>query len=315
MVILSGSIIQNIYFANPQSSYFSNIDVSCSAGVKCNYAKNIDVTSGLNNLPDKYQINNVLNILLQLGSMALNTYLDKSVNTFFNLANIQYSTRENIGYFIFGFCIAIDDNLLLGLAQKTILSSIILPEDNYYYMLGKTLGDQIFLATFLATAGTAAANITASLIEAGGFGAIGLALSETGVGFAFFETAAGAAVLEAGASCIVACVAGAQAGNSADLFKRDTEKLNATSKPTSRTFGRPIETTINGRKVLLRVDAEPDANKIQIQAGRGKDSIVDVRIDPSLPLEPQIPKSLNLSSGQMQELLKYLQKAVDFLNS
>ncbi|UTR14127.1 LXG domain-containing protein [Salipaludibacillus sp. LMS25] len=86
-------------------------------------------------------------------------------------------------------------------------------------------------------------------------------------------------------------------------------------KITSKTFGKPIETTINGKKVKLRVDAEPDGNKIQIQAGSGKNSTVDVRIDPSLPLEPQIPKNLNLSKGQKQELLKNLQKAVDWLNN
>jgi hypothetical protein len=86
-------------------------------------------------------------------------------------------------------------------------------------------------------------------------------------------------------------------------------------KITSKTFGKPIETTIDGKKVKLRVDAEPDCNKIQIQAGGGKNSVVDVRIDPALPLEPQIPKSLNLSKGQKQELLKNLQKSADWLNN
>jgi hypothetical protein len=47
----------------------------------------------------------------------------------------------------------------------------------------------------------------------------------------------------------------------------------------------PIETTIGGNKVKLSVDAEPDAKKIQIQAGHGKDSTVDIKIDPSMPLE------------------------------
>lgn len=63
------------------------------------------------------------------------------------------------------------------------------------------------------------------------------------------------------------------------------------------------------------MDAEPDGNKIQIQAGHGKDSTIDVRIDPTMPLEPQIPKNLNLSKGQKQDILKYLQKAVNFLKS
>ncbi len=67
-------------------------------------------------------------------------------------------------------------------------------------------------------------------------------------------------------------------------------------KPTSRTFGQPIETRIGDTKVKLRVDA---------QAGQGKDSTVDIRIDPNMQLEPQIPKNLNLNSRQKNQLLNY----------
>ena len=86
-------------------------------------------------------------------------------------------------------------------------------------------------------------------------------------------------------------------------------------RKTSQTFGQPIETVYQGKKVKLRVDAEPDGNKIQIQAGKGKDSTVDIRINPKLPLEGQIPRNLkkSLSEGQYKDLLKNLKKAVDYL--
>jgi len=74
-------------------------------------------------------------------------------------------------------------------------------------------------------------------------------------------------------------------------------------RKTSQTFGKPIETIYGGKKVKLRVDAEPDGNKIQIQAGRGKKSTVDIRINPNAPLEKQIPRNLkkSLSNGQCSE--------------
>jgi RHS repeat-associated protein len=90
----------------------------------------------------------------------------------------------------------------------------------------------------------------------------------------------------------------------------------ASEIPTSRSWGnsgKPIETIYNGQKIRLRVDLEVDSNKIQIQAGHGKDSIVDIRIDPSLPIEGQIPKKLNLSSGQKQILIKWINEAIKCL--
>jgi hypothetical protein len=86
-------------------------------------------------------------------------------------------------------------------------------------------------------------------------------------------------------------------------------------RKTSQTFGQPIETIFGGKKVKLRVDAEPDGNKIQIQSGRGKNSVVDIRINPNLALEGQIPRNLrkSLTNAQYQDLLKNLQKAVNYL--
>lgn len=109
---------------------------------------------------------------------------------------------------------------------------------------------------------------------------------------------------------------GNTANNSESLRQElSSSKGKGNVRKTSQTFGQPNETVYGGQKVKLRVDAEPDGNKIQIQAGKGKDSTVDIRINPNAPLEEQIPKNLkkSLSESQYKELLKNLQKAVDYL--
>jgi len=80
---------------------------------------------------------------------------------------------------------------------------------------------------------------------------------------------------------------------------------------------KPIEVVINGKKESLRVDVEPDLNKIQIQSGHGKKSSIDIRINPKKPLDDQIPKNIrrSLSKGQYNDLMKYLKRAVDILKS
>jgi hypothetical protein len=42
---------------------------------------------------------------------------------------------------------------------------------------------------------------------------------------------------------------------------------------------------------------------------------VDVRIDTTKPLAPQIPKNLNLSKGQLSDLTKYLESAANWLKN
>lgn len=95
--------------------------------------------------------------------------------------------------------------------------------------------------------------------------------------------------------------------------KKDNKEKGA-YKRTSITIGEPIEISINGRKVNIRVDYEPDSDKIQIQSGKGKQSIIDYRINPSLPVEQQIPKQLNLGKGKLPQLIGYLKKAVKIRN-
>ncbi len=87
------------------------------------------------------------------------------------------------------------------------------------------------------------------------------------------------------------------------------------AKVTSKTFGQPIETKVGGKKVKIRVDAEPDSKSIHIQSGRGRRSRIKIQINPTQPLEPQIPKNLNLTENQKRELLHILEQAVRFLDS
>ena len=210
---------------------------------------------------------------------------------------------SNARDFATGAVVSIDNDMSLGILQK-VTGGLQIPNSTAYYA-GKVVGD---IGSLVAGTGTIAGGLGG---EAGG-----VALDATGVG-AIPGVALNVASAGVGAygGEVVVRSAGNFGQDARDMFVEASGGNEGAGKPTSKTFGQPIETKIGGTKVKLRVDAEPDANKIQIQAGHGKDSIVDVRIDPAMPLEPQIPKNLNLSSGQKQELLKNLQKAVDFLNN
>jgi hypothetical protein len=78
----------------------------------------------------------------------------------------------------------------------------------------------------------------------------------------------------------------------------------------SETIGQPVEAVIGGRKRLLRVDIEPNG-KLQIQSGRGKESIVDFRPDLSQPLAPQIDSAFRrLPQSVRDQLTKNAEKGV-----
>ncbi len=100
------------------------------------------------------------------------------------------------------------------------------------------------------------------------------------------------------------------------FFSKGNKKFSS-GKPTSKTFGKPIEMPYKGNKIKLRIDAEPGGNKVQIQSGGGKKSIIDRRIDINKAIEPQIPKFIkrNLSKGQLQNLIKHIESAVKWLNN
>lgn len=120
------------------------------------------------------------------------------------------------------------------------------------------------------------------------------------------------------------------------LFKRDSDdflddlgnKLNDNSVPkisgynirkTSKTMG-TIEAKHNGKNLFLRVDAEPDANKIQIQNGKGKNSLVNIKLDSIedkgityTDLEDLIPGYIRITESQKVKLFKFINKAFKYL--
>lgn len=223
MVILSGSKVQNIYFVNPQSSYFSNIDVSESAGVKCNYTRNFNINSILGTLPGTWPVVDVINALNKLGIVNINSYLDKSVNAMINFLNLQYILKQDVGYFVLGLYMAADSNLNFGTIQNIAgLFKITPPEDNYYYMLGKVTGDIIFKSAFEALNKVAIADAIGSLLAGVGFGAGGLA---TGPAVIPCEVVAVVELTSAICASAVAIVAGAGADRSQEILDSDKQKL------------------------------------------------------------------------------------------
>ena len=93
----------------------------------------------------------------------------------------------------------------------------------------------------------------------------------------------------------------------------DNNKINKKNGEikTSETIGKPIEFVFHGKKLNLRVDIEK-SGKLQIQAGKGKDSIVDIRPDLSQPLAPQIRMAFKnyLQEPQMNQLIKNAEKGL-----
>ncbi|MHC5217095.1 T7SS effector LXG polymorphic toxin [Enterococcus sp. LJL128] len=100
------------------------------------------------------------------------------------------------------------------------------------------------------------------------------------------------------------------------LTLKDFVQFSNNGKITSKTFGKPIEVTIKNKKLKIRVDAEPDGDKIQIQAGGGKKSDYDERIivediSDRASIYDQIPKNLQrkLSKGNLENLVDYIYRA------
>ncbi|HMR80592.1 MAG TPA: hypothetical protein PKD61_36030, partial [Polyangiaceae bacterium] len=91
---------------------------------------------------------------------------------------------------------------------------------------------------------------------------------------------------------------------------------NKPAMRTSQTIGQQVEARINNRKVKLRVDVEVDAGKIQIQSGRGKRSLVDVRIDPTRAIAPQIDEAFgNLPQSVRNTLTRNVERGVEILRA
>ena len=152
----------------------------------------INVSSTLQALPGTWAAGKLLQALKDNGIADIDGLLSKSVNTLINQLGLQDIKKEDIGNFLLGIMMSVDDNILLG-ASQTVAGwfGSAPPEDNHYYMIGKVMADGMFLTSFLTAAGAAAADAGRALATAAGAGTLGLLTSETGIGFAVFETAAG----------------------------------------------------------------------------------------------------------------------------
>lgn len=96
------------------------------------------------------------------------------------------------------------------------------------------------------------------------------------------------------------------------------------TKPTSKTFGKPIEAKVGGRKVKIRVDAEPNSGKVQIQSGGGKSGYSvnrDTGFEKITNAETarkwldSISELKKLTNFEKEELVKNILKAVKWLKS
>ena len=100
----------------------------------------------------------------------------------------------------------------------------------------------------------------------------------------------------------------------------DSWKAN---KPTSKSFGKKISGRVNGKKVdNIRVDAEPDSGKIQVQSGSGKSGYnLDIDIEAStISSRQDIVNWVNeqselngLGKGAKEEVIKNMWKAFKYL--
>ena len=95
------------------------------------------------------------------------------------------------------------------------------------------------------------------------------------------------------------------------------------NKPTSKSFGKKISGRVNGKKVdNIRVDAEPDSGKIQVQSGSGKSGYnLDIDIEAStISSRQDIVNWVNeqselngLGKGAKEEVIKNMWKAFKYL--
>ena len=164
--------------------------------------------------------------------------------------------------------------------------------------------------------GGAATTIVGVVGITGCFAVVELASGGTATVFLPGVATAGVAVAGTGTAIMVDGLNGFQNGYEGNVMFSNNGKI------TSKTFGKPIETTIDSEKMKLRVDAEPDGNKIQIQAGGGKKSIRDDRIEvkdikDKSTIESLIPKQVkrSLSKGKLEELINNIWKAYIWLNA
>ena len=95
------------------------------------------------------------------------------------------------------------------------------------------------------------------------------------------------------------------------------------NKPTSKSFGKKVSGRVNGKKVdNIRVDAEPNSGKIQVQSGSGKSGYdLDIDIEAStISSRKDIVNWVNkqselngLGKGAKEEVIKNMWKAFKYL--
>ncbi|MFS7260784.1 hypothetical protein AB6887_12055 [Carnobacterium divergens] len=180
--------------------------------------------------------------------------------------------------------------------------------DAWSYLIGNTV----------KVVGGGATTIVGVVGITGCFAVVELASGGTATVFLPGVATAGVAVAGTGTAIMVDGLNGFQNGYEGNVMFSNNGKI------TSKTIrpGKPIEATIKGRKLKIRVDAEPDGNKIQIQAGSGELSSLDERIlvnkiTDKASIKSQIPKKIirALSKGQLEELINRIWKAFIWLTT
>ena len=160
----------------------------------------------------------------------------------------------------------------------------------------------------------------------------GLALApETGGASLIAGTTAAEVALDAGNALILSGVVSVGSaisktgGANAEIQVNYSSNYDSwkANKPTSKSFGKKISGRVNGKKVdNIRVDAEPDSGKIQVQSGSGKsgyDLDIDIkvsRISSRQDIVDWVSKrsELNgLGKGAKEEVIKNMWKAFKYL--
>jgi len=161
-------------------------------------------------------------------------------------------------------------------------------------------------------------------------GGLALAPETGGASFVAGTTAAGLA-LDAGNALILSGVVSTGSAISKTGSANAEIQVNYSSnydswkanKPTSKSFGKKISGRVNGKKVdNIRVDAEPDSGKIQVQSGSGKsgyDLDIDIkvsRISSRQDIVDWVSKHSELKGlgkGAKEEVIKNMWKAFKYL--
>lgn len=190
------------------------------------------------------------------------------------------------------------DNLVNGFSRAVDIA------DQLSFLIGNTI----------KIVGGGIGTITGIIGMTGGFVVVELATGGTATVALPSVILANGAIATAGGAIVLDGVSQLQNGYPGNIMFSNNGKI------TSKTFGKPIEGRVNGKKSKIRVDAEPDGNKIQIQSGGGKKSPLDRRIDISKITDRSsiyklIDKDIqrNIGKGKVEELVDNIWKAYIWL--